>query len=141
MTALIGTWKLKSCIRKVFEMGERYDDRWGAHPDGYLSYLKDGRMSAIMVAAVRIKPEEAALSDAEAAQLLKSMCAYAGTYSVEGNKVVHHVDISWNNAWTGADQVRFFTLEGDTLTIETAPNKSWIDGREGVGILVWERVK
>jgi hypothetical protein len=37
--------------------------------------------------------------------------------------------------------VRFFTLEGDTLTIKTAPNKSPIDGREGVGILVWQRLK
>jgi hypothetical protein len=140
MTALIGTWKLESVVREVSGTGERFDI-WGAHPDGYLSYSKDGRMYFIGVAAVRIKPEEVVPSDAEAAQLHKSMAAYAGTYSVEGDKVVHHVDISWNNAWTGTDQVRFFTLEGDTLTIKSAPNKSWIDGREGVGILVWKRVK
>jgi hypothetical protein len=35
--------------------------------------------------------------------------------------------------------VRFFKVKGDTLTIKTAPNKSPIDGREGVGILVWEK--
>jgi hypothetical protein len=69
------------------------------------------------------------------------MIAYAGTYTVEGNKVTHHVDISWNGARAGGDQVRFFMLDGDTLTIKTEPNKSPIDGREGVGILVWQKVK
>ena len=51
--------------------------------------------------------------------------------------MIHHVDISWNGARTGTDQVRFYKIEGDTLTIRTAPNKSPIDGREGVGIIVW----
>ena len=62
-------------------------------------------------------------------------------YTVDGGKVVHHVDISWNGARTGTDQVRFYKLEGDTLTIRTAPNKSPVDGREGVRILVWEKAK
>jgi hypothetical protein len=25
--------------------------------------------------------------------------------------VVHHIDTSWNQAWTGTDQVRHFVLE------------------------------
>jgi hypothetical protein len=33
--------------------------------------------------------------------------------------------------WTGTDQVRFFELDGDTLTITTAPYRSYHDGREG----------
>ena len=69
------------------------------------------------------------------------MYAYAGTYTLEGDKVVHHVDISWNQAWTGTDLVRFYKLDGNILTITTAPNKSLVDGREGRGVLVWEKVK
>jgi hypothetical protein len=139
--ALIGTWKLKSFVREITGTGERFD-AMGAHPQGYLNYTRDGHVSVITVAAERIKPREAVPSASERAQLYNSMVAYAGTYTVlEGNKVVHHVDISWNGAWTGTDQVRFFTLDGDTLTIKTAPNKSPLDGREGVAILVWQRVK
>jgi hypothetical protein len=138
--ALIGTWKLKSVVREDAGTGER-SDQLGADPDGYLSYLSDGRMYTILVAGERIKPDAAAPSDAERAALHKSMIAYAGTYTVEGNKVVHHVDISWNGMWTGTDQVRFFKLEGDTLTIKMAPNKNPIDGREGVAIVVWQKVK
>ena len=138
--ALIGTWRLKSFVREITGTGERYDSL-GAHPHGYLNYSRDGHMSVITVAAERIKPREAVASDSERAQLYNSMVAYAGTYTVlEGNKVVHHVDISWNDAWTGTDQVRLFTLDGDTLTIKSAPTKSPTDGREVVWTVVWQRV-
>jgi hypothetical protein len=65
------------------------------------------------------------------------MVAYSGRYTVEGEKVVHHVDISWNESWTGTDQVRFFELEDDKLTI-TAPVDA-INGLESISVLVWER--
>jgi len=37
--------------------------------------------------------------------------------------------------------VRFYKLDGNTLTITTAPNKSSYDGQEGRTVLVWEKVK
>ena len=45
------------------------------------------------------------------------MIAYAGTYTLEDDKVTHHVDISWNEARTGNDDVRFYKHEGNILTI------------------------
>jgi hypothetical protein len=69
------------------------------------------------------------------------MTAYAGSYTLDAEKVIHHVDISWNEDWTGTDQIRFYKLEGNTLTITSAVNKSPVDGREGRGILVWEKIK
>jgi hypothetical protein len=54
--------------------------------------------------------------------------------------VIHHVDISWNQAWTGTDQIRFYKLDGSILTITSAPNRNPVDGREGRSILVWEKV-
>jgi hypothetical protein len=68
------------------------------------------------------------------------MCAYAGTVSLGDNVVVHHIDTSWNQAWTGTDQVRYFVLDGDKLSITTAPYKSYQDGTMGRSILVWNRV-
>ena len=137
---VVGTWKLKSFVREITGTGERYN-QLGEHPEGFLGYSSDGRMYAILVAGDRIKPQEEAPTDEERVKLHRSMIAYAGTYTIEGGKVIHHVDISWNGARTGTDQVRFYNLEGSTLTIKTAPNKSPIDGREGVGILVWEKAK
>jgi hypothetical protein len=137
---VIGTWKLKSFVRELAGTGERYN-QLGEHPNGFIGYSRDGRMYAILVAGDRVKPRGDAATDEERVQLYNSMIGYAGTYTIDGDKVVHQVDISWNGTYTGTDQVRFFKVEGDILTIKTAPNKSPIDGREGVGILVWERVR
>jgi Lipocalin-like domain len=137
---VLGTWKLKSFVREVFTTGERYN-QLGEHPDGYLSYSADGRMYAFLTSNNRIAPHEVAPTDEERANLYRTMQGYAGTYTMDAEKVIHHVDISWNQAWTGTDQIRFYTLDGNTLTIMTAPNKSPFDGREGRGILVWERIR
>jgi hypothetical protein len=137
---VLGTWKLKSFVREVTATGEKFN-QLGEHPNGYLSYSADGRMYAILTADNRIKPLEANPTDEQRAKLHQTLQAYAGTYTVQADKVIHHVDISWNEAWNGTDQVRFFKLDGNTLTITAAPNKSPMDGREGHSVIVWEKVK
>jgi Lipocalin-like domain len=67
------------------------------------------------------------------------MFAYAGTYTVSANKVIHHVDISWNQLWTGTDQVRFYDLSGDTLVI-TANAKNSFNGKESRFDVTWQKV-
>jgi Lipocalin-like domain len=127
---IFGPWKLKSWVREVTATGEKFN-QMGEHSSGYLSYSADGRMYAIITADNRIKPTEANPTAEERAKLHQTMSAYAGTYMVQ-------VDISWNEAWTGTDQVRFFPLNGNILTIAAAPNRSPMDGREGRTVLVWE---
>ena len=137
---LLGTWKLKSFVRQDVATGERRP-ALGEHPEGYLGYASDGRMYALFVAGGRVVPGGDQPTDAERVQLHKSMLAYAGTYTITGDSVVHHIDIAWNNARLGSDQVRFFKLDGDRLTLTTERNKSPIDGSEGFGLLEFERVK
>ncbi len=137
---VIGTWKLHSYVREVLSTGRRFN-QFGENPDGYLGYAPDGRMYAIFARSDRAAPKDVVPTDVEGVQLLGSMVAYAGTYTLSEGSVVHHIDISWNQGWTGTDQVRFFKLEGDTLTITTAPYRSYYDGQEGRSILVWKRVR
>jgi hypothetical protein len=136
---LLGTWRLKSFVREVAGTGERYN-QLGEHPDGYISYNADGRMIVFFVSDQQLHPR-AEPSDEERVRLHKSMLAYGGTYTLSPGKVVHHIDIEWDGRRLGTDQVRFYTIAGDTLEIRTEPNKSPIDGREGVGVLTFERVK
>jgi hypothetical protein len=135
---ITGTWKLKSYVREA--AGKSYN-LMGEHPNGYLHYLPDGRMSAILVWDNRIKPGDVTPTDDERVKLHRSMTAYAGTYALEADKIIHHVDVSWNEAWTGTDQIRFYKLEGDTLTITSALAKHPSDGSEGRSVLVWEKAK
>lgn len=44
-------------------------------------------------------------------------------------------------SWTGTRLVRYFSVEGDTLTIQTTPRTSGTDSREFINPLTWERVE
>ena len=130
-----------SDVRKDVETGAMTEN-FGKHPQGFLTYGRDGRMSAIEVAEHRPKAGDLAkLTDVDRAALFKTMLAYAGTFSFDGKVVTHHVDIAWNNNWTGTDQVRNARLEGRRLYITTNAQPSPIDGKLSVGILTWEKVE
>jgi hypothetical protein len=78
-------------------------------------------------------------SDEEKIALFDTMFAYSGSYTVESDRVVHHVDLSWNEAWSGTDQVRFCKVDEQTLTYTSTPAKNPFDGREIVHEVTWER--
>jgi len=131
---VVGTWKLVSSVTEELATGKK-TPLLGEHPKGYLIYTPQGRMMVLLVHQTRSPPK----IDEDRINLHKYMAAYSGRYTVEGDKVVHHVDISWNEAWTGTHQVRFVKVEGDRLTITTAPAKHPITGVESTAVLVWER--
>jgi lipocalin-like protein len=135
----LGTWKLVSVTFQYEDTGEKTQP-YGAHPSGYLSYGADCRMNALIVSDGRKPPAGDVPTGAEKAGLYDGLVAYAGTWSIAGDKVSHHVDISWNQAWTGTTQVRQFRIEGDRLHIRSMPAKSFQDGRVVSAILEWIRV-
>jgi hypothetical protein len=139
-SAVIGTWKLLSYVREVLGSDERFN-QFGDDPAGYLGYSQDGRMYAIFVRQHRITPSDVVPTDEEGVKLLGTMVAYAGSFTLHDDRVVHHIDVSWNQAWTGTDQTRYYKLEGDILTITTAPYRSYQDGRQGRSVLVWKKVQ
>src|SRR5690348_14046241 len=108
----IGTWTLRATERKVLDTGESAPP-WRAHPTGTLIYTADGRMSGLVLAENRRAPAAAMPTEVEAHSLFKSMVAYAGRYTVQSDRVVHHVEQSWNQAWTGTDVVRFYKFDGN----------------------------
>jgi hypothetical protein len=136
--SIVGTWKIQSLVREVSATGERQNEL-GEKPSGYISYQPDGRMFVVLVGDNRAKPAASAPTDEEKAKLFGTLVAYSGTYVVEGDKVTHKIDVSWNQSWTGGEQVRFFKVDGRTLTITTAINKNPRDGREGRAIVVFTR--
>jgi len=78
-------------------------------------------------------------TDAEKVALYDSMFAYAGTYTVDQEKVSHHIGMSWNQAWTGTVQVQFLRLEEDRLTYTSVPARSPMTGRDCVHSVVVSR--
>ena len=138
-SGICGVWKLRSYSRRFLDTGEVRSDML---PHAYILYTPGGFMMSVTVEENRESPAEAVLTDAERIRLFNSIVsAYAGTYSIAGNVVTHAVEISWNEAWTGTRQERYFAVSGDTLTLETTPRTSGRDSREFVNTLTWERVE
>ena len=54
-TSILGTWRLQSFVREVIATARRYNE-FGEKPDGYISYLPDGRMHAILTIDDRMRP-------------------------------------------------------------------------------------
>jgi Lipocalin-like domain len=138
---LYGTWRLVSYKRTLLATGET-EDQLGKSPHGFINYGRDGRVIVIIAAEHRPKPQDLAkTTDRERAELFNSLTAYAGTYSFDGKTITHHVDISWNEIWTGTDQVRDVMLEGNKLTLTTPPAPNGHDGKMSVSILTWEKME
>jgi hypothetical protein len=53
----------------------------------------------------------------------------------------HHADVSWNETWTGTDQVRNYAFEGDRLMLATAPSPNPFTGKMSIRTLTWEKIK
>ena len=119
MSALAGLWRLVS-------MEQRYDDGrvvfpFGEDAQGYIYYAPDGFMSVAFQKAGR-KPFETGgqwtASDAEKARAYDSVLTYCGRYTVEGDRVVHAIEMSLFPNWIGDRQVRHFELADDRLVIK-----------------------
>jgi Lipocalin-like domain len=130
---LVGTWKLISFQFEAEGSDERRD-AYDAHPIGFLIITADGRMMTLLTASDRAQ-------DAPAGSLFDRMMAYSGRYRLEGDdRFVAVVDVAWYPTWVGTEQTRFFKLDGETLSIISAPvEHPAFPGRRIRGVIVWRR--
>lgn len=136
-----GTYKLISATVHYLDNGQT-EDAYGKNPTGYINYSKDGRMMVVVAFGGRLKldkPETATVDQRD--QLYNTMFAYGGTYTYSGNSIEHHIDVSWNESWTGRTVIRDITRNGDRLTYVTRPQASPRNGRLEIATLVWEKLK
>lgn len=138
---LVGTWKLVSSTDTA-EKGETRDT-FGPNPTGFLTYTADGRMVAIISKGGR-KPlstiDYITAPVEERAEAFATFAAYAGIFTIEGDQVTHHVQISSLQNRVGTDLVRtILKLDGDQLILRTPPGPR--GGVTVTTVLVWQRWK
>ena len=133
---IVGTWRLLAYVVEVQASGEKLPVM-GEKPDGYVTFLPGGRVFFMLTGEGR-KPGK---SDRERAELLDTLVAYTGTYSIAGDTWSTSVDVAWNPEWVGTKQVRTFKLEGNRLDVLTPwrimPN--WSDKGTTRSIISFER--
>lgn len=136
---LTGCWDLSVWRRTSADGTVSYPI--GEHAAGLLIYRHDGNMSVQIVAADRPAidtgdPLNGGTSDQRAAAY--STClAYFGTFEVRQDQVIHRVAASLFPGWSGQEQVRPFSLVGDTLTLHT-PTQHLPSG-DVTNALIWTR--
>ncbi|MFC6774064.1 lipocalin-like domain-containing protein [Methylobacterium gregans] len=79
------------------------------------------------------------MSDQDRIKLHKTFFAYAGTYEIEGGKVTHNIDTSWNEVWSGTSQVRQAEIKGNQLVLTTSPFRFNVDGKLSIITLSWNK--
>jgi hypothetical protein len=137
--SIVGTWKLIAALITA-EAGESRP-MLGEDPSGILTYTSDGRMTVVLASGGRppLSVEDSvAAPAAERAEAFSTFCAYAGRYTFEGDRITHHVEVSWFQNWVGTDQIRFVKRLGNRLTL-SAPSLS-VGGQQVAAEILWERL-
>ena len=137
---LAGTWRLVSASA-VTEGGGRNDSPFGTNPSGVLTYTPGGRMTVLIANGGKkaLSGDRISAPAEERAQAFATFLAYSGRYSLKGDKVIHHVEISSVENWVRTDLVRTVTFEAERITLTTPPVS--VGGRMQTTELVSERVK
>ena len=121
--ALLGSWTLVSA-EAVSGASVIDAEPFGAGPYGIIHYLADGRMAVLIAHAQRapIVGGRVHGSDADRLRAARTITAYAGTFDVESDRVIHHVEVNSFPNDVGVDYVRLAKLDGDTLLLATPPD-------------------
>ncbi len=136
----IGTWRLVS-HEYVADNGDAISI-YGPHPVGYLMYTDDGYMASAVMSCERpaefqgidrmldATPEQQALA-------ARTYMSYSGAYEIDGDKVIHHVQVALFPNQVGTDEVRYFTMRGNRLELRTTPFR--LGGVIRTGRVIWDR--
>lgn len=138
---IYGTWRLVSWKRTIVSTGET-TDYFGASPNGYSMYGRDGYVFTIITHEKRPKfPDGSKMTDRDRAELYNTLIAHSGTYTFDGKNLKIKYDTSWNEVWNGTVQMRTVRFEGNRMTISTEPTVGVLDGKLRAWVMIWERVK
>jgi len=139
--SVIGIWKLISCEAQGDDGTLTYP--FGKDVAGLLMIDAKGYFSAQLM---DMKRPSFTISDprggtpGEVKTAFENYIGYYGTFDLDETKelIIFHVRGAWLPNWIGSDQIRYYTLSGNRMTISSPP--LLFDGKKVVPKLIWERV-
>jgi hypothetical protein len=120
----LGTWRLVGVNREDAATGRKLDE--DTQQSGYISYSPDGRMMVIIARMVAGQEDD--------------VTCYAAKWCVDGDSVIHDVEIAGRAPWKGTRQVRGFRFDGNRLTLSPPVSEDYIHGSVTRRSLEWEKV-
>ena len=135
---LAGRWRLLSWPARTAAGDVTYP--FGERAQGSVVYTPGGWMSGTLAYGDRadlVTGDVVGGSEEERAAAFSTYLSYCGTYEVEGDVVVHHIEMSLFPNWVGGEQRRQFELSDGKLVLRTPPLE--IGGDVIVNELRWIR--
>lgn len=138
--SLVGSWRLVSIEDRASDGSITYN--YGREPLGLVMFGADGRLSLHLMRPDRREWESGDFlrpTPDELSESLLGYFGYFGTYTVdEASKVVtFHVEGAAYPNYIGTDQRRFYSIEGNRLTLRTPPERA--GGKDITYFVIWER--
>lgn len=137
---LVGTWK--GLGHDVTAPDGTVTYPHGKDHPASLIYTADGHMAVVATRKDRKKftspvsgRDISAATLEEKAAAAEGCVAYFGRYEVEGEEVLHHIEVCLFPNWEGTTQRRFARLDGDRLTLSMAR-----EGDGAVSRVYWKRL-
>jgi hypothetical protein len=121
----LGTWRLVGVDREVADSGEKLDQ--GVTQTGFICYTNEPRMMVIIRRAIPGQPGQ-------------EITSYAGPWRIEGDAVIHSVEMATREPWVGTEQVRGFSFEGNRLTLSPPVSPDYVHGSVTKRHLIWEKL-
>jgi len=137
---IVGPWRLISFVAEDLKTGAvAYP--MGRNANAIVIYSADGFAATIFTSEGREPSAAPQVTDQEALLLYQSMVAFAGRYNLDGEKLIYHPEISWNETWNGTEQERYYKIENERLQVKSVPIVSTLTGNHIVFTLTWERAR
>jgi hypothetical protein len=133
---LVGTWKLVSASSTTSK-GERNETPYGVGPAGFLTYTEEGRVTSLISYGGRM-PLSIGATPQEQAEAFNTFLAYTGRYTLHGDKVTHHIEISSIQGYVSKNLVRGIKFQGDRIILVTPP--TLVNGKIQTVELTWQRL-
>jgi hypothetical protein len=115
--SIVGVWKITSFVRKDVDSGKT-SMPYGEKPTGYRMHTSGGYVSYLFAASDR-KTAAGSMTDADRAQFFNTMTAAVGTYKIETDNVLFHVDEATNPGFVGQNLTYKFKIDGQKLSMAT----------------------
>jgi Lipocalin-like domain len=135
---LVGTWKLVSASSKTSK-GEQGEAPYGLNPAGFLTYTAEGRVTALISYGGRKALSGTGGTVEEQAEAFKTFLAYAGRYTLAGDKVTHTIEVSSIQNYVDRNLVRSIQFQDDRLLLITPP--TLVNGKIQTVELIWQRLQ
>jgi hypothetical protein len=139
LKAIVGTWTLVSYKHESFEGIVFYP--MGPYAQGRLIYTETGFFSVVIMQPNRRQFVAENLFEASAEEKLQAadgFIAYSGQYTVQDNKILHTVDLSFFPNWIGSKHLSTAFLNNDMLLLAT-PSLSPTAVTPDIAHIQWKR--